>query len=159
MTESNRRNFLQGSSVAAVAAAAFPSGVHAQGTEDLNIALIGCGGRGTGAAAQALKADDHAKLWAMADIDQSALDRSRESLAKTGAQVEVDESRQLLGLDAYRGIMEMDDVDIVILTTPPGFRPIHFAAAIQAGKHVFMEKPVAVDAHGVRQVLEHARIA
>lgn len=142
-----------------MAAAAFPSGVHAQGSEDLKIALIGCGGRGTGAASQALKADDHAKIWAMADIDQSSLERSRDTLAKTGAKVEVDESRQLLGLDAYRGIMAMDDIDVVILTTPPGFRAIHFAAAVEAGKHVFMEKPVAVDAHGVRQVLASARIA
>ena len=161
MTDSNRRRFLQGSSAAAVAAATFPSGVHAQGTDaaELKIALIGCGGRGTGAASQALRADDRTKLWAMADIDARSLELSRETLAKTGAKVEVPPERQALGLDAYRKIMAMDDIDVVILTTPPGFRPIHFAAAIEAGKHAFMEKPVAVDAHGVRQVIESARIA
>lgn len=159
MIDSNRRNFLKGSSAAAVAAASFPSGVHAQGNEELKIALIGCGGRGTGAANQALRADDRAKLWAMADIDRTSLERSRETLAKQGRAVEVAQDRRLTGLDAYQTVMAMDEVDVVILTTPPGFRPQHFLAAVEAGKHVFMEKPVAVDAHGVRQVLEGARIA
>ena len=162
MTPKNRRQFLQSTaSATAVAAAAFPNGVHAQsnGVDELRVALIGCGGRGTGAANQALRADDKTKLWAMADIDSAALDRSRETLLKAGRKVEVNAERQLVGMDAYRRIMAMDDIDVVILTTPPGFRPIHFAAAVEAGKHVFMEKPVAVDAHGVRKVLEAARLA
>lgn len=95
----------------------------------------------------------------MADIDSDSLDRSRETLAKSGAKVEVERERQLIGLDAYKAVLAMDDIDVVILTTPPGFRPIHFTAAVEAGKHVFMEKPVAVDAHGVRQVLAGARAA
>lgn len=95
----------------------------------------------------------------MADIDRTSLERSRETLAKQGRAVEVAQDRRLTGLDAYQTVMAMDEVDVVILTTPPGFRPQHFLAAVEAGKHVFMEKPVAVDAHGVRQVLEGARIA
>ncbi|MFT5467651.1 MAG: myo-inositol 2-dehydrogenase/D-chiro-inositol 1-dehydrogenase [Verrucomicrobiales bacterium] len=159
MRDSNRRIFLKNSSAAAVAAASFPSGVHAQGNDELKVALIGCGGRGTGAANQALRADDRTKLWAMADIDEGSLDRSRETLEKAGRKVEVDPERRLIGLDAFKKVMAMDEIDVVILTTPPGFRPAHFAAAVEAGKHVFMEKPVAVDAHGVRQVLEAARAA
>ncbi len=159
-----RRRFLEGSTAATVSAAvasAFPSGVHAQGknVDELRIALIGCGGRGTGAAAQALTADDRTKLWVMADVDPDSLERSRQTLEKNAPdskQVEVAPDRQFLGLDAYRQVMARDDIDVVILTTPPGFRPFHFEAAVKAGKHVFMEKPVAVDAPGVRRVLAAA---
>ncbi len=165
-----RRTFLAGST-AALAASAFPAGVHAQGNEELKIALIGCGGRGTGAASQALQADDQVKLWAMADIDEGQLERSRETLEKGGAisrspegmthadKMNIPPERRFIGLDAYRRVMEMGDIDLVILTTPPGFRPIHFEAAVRAGKHVFMEKPVAVDGPGIRQVLAAAKEA
>ncbi len=165
-TESDwpRRRFLQNSAaVTAVAATAFPSGVHAQkeGADELKIALIGCGGRGTGAAAQALAAGDQNKMWAMADIDQKQLATSKEVLEKNAkpGSVDVPPDRQFVGLDAVHKVMAMDDVDVVILTTPPGFRPFHFEAAVQAGKHVFMEKPVAVDAPGIRRVLKNAEEA
>jgi len=159
-----RRKFVAGST-AALAASAFPAGVHAQNDDKIRIALIGCGGRGTGAASQAMQADDGAVLWAMADVEEDQLEKSRQTLEKGGRisrspqglthadKMDVPPERQFLGLDAYRRVMEMDDVDVVILTTPPGFRPIHFEAAVAAGKHVFMEKPVGVDGPGIRQVL------
>lgn len=159
-----RRSFVKNSTVLAAAAAAFPAGVQSQNkdTEKVRVALIGCGGRGTGAAAQALSADDKAEIWAMADIDQKQIDISRETLEKNAPdpkQVKVSRERQFTGLEGYRQVMAMDDVDVVILTTPPGFRPFHFEAAVTAGKHVFMEKPVAVDSAGVRKVLEAAKVA
>ena len=159
-----RRSFVKNSTVLAAAAAAFPAGVQSQNKdiEKVRVALIGCGGRGTGAAAQALSADDKAEMWAMADIDQKQIDISRETLEKNAPdpkQVKVSRERQFTGLEGYRQVMAMDDVDVVILTTPPGFRPFHFEAAVTAGKHVFMEKPVAVDSAGVRKVLEAAKVA
>ena len=155
----NRRKFIHNASVTAAATAAFPSGAHAQSKDDkIRIALIGCGGRGTGAAGQALTADDRAELFALGDIDQSAIDRSREVLKKTIGEekVKVDPDREFTGLDSYLKVMALPEVDVVILTTPPGFRPFHFEAAVRAGKHVFMEKPVAVDGPGVRLVLKGA---
>lgn len=160
-----RRTFLEkGAATAALAATAFPKGVHGQteGSDDLRIALVGCGGRGTGAAAQALAADDRTTLWALADVDADGLERSRQTLEKNvprSGAVDVPADRRFVGLEAYRQVMDRDDIDVVILTTPPGFRPFHFEAAVAAGKHVFMEKPVAVDAPGVRKVLEAARVA
>lgn len=157
-----RRQFVKQSAVLAAVASAFPSGVQSQSeaSEKIRIALIGCGGRGTGAAAQALAADDRTELFAMADIDQEQLDRSRETLEKNAPspdQVQVSPERQFVGLDAFRRVMDMKEIDVVILTTPPGFRPFHFEAAVNAGKHVFMEKPVAVDAPGIRKVLAAAK--
>ena len=159
-----RRTFVKNSTLLAAAASAFPAGVQSQneGSEKVRVALIGCGGRGTGAAAQALSADDQAEIWAMADIDQRQIDISRETLEKNvpdAKQVKVAPERQFTGLNAYEQVMAMNDVDVVILTTPPGFRPFHFEAAVNAGKHVFMEKPVAVDAAGVRRVLQAAKVA
>jgi len=168
-----RRTFVQGTALSA-AAAAFPGGAFAQsekGDDTVGVALIGCGGRGTGAASQALRADDQAKLVAMADVDGEQLQRSHDILekggrisrspegTKHGTQMNVPPERRFLGLDAFQQVMELDDVDVVILTTPPGFRPQHFEAAVRAGKHVFMEKPVAVDGPGVRTVLEGAKLA
>jgi len=130
-------------------------------SEKIKVALIGCGGRGTGAAAQALAADDQTELFAMADISREQLDLSRETLKKNAKpeQVTVSPENEFVGLEAYQRVMDLGDVDVVILTTPPGFRPFHFEAAVRAGKHVFMEKPVAVDAVGIRRVLEAAKQA
>ena len=166
-----RRRFLEGSTVA-LAASAMPAGAFAAaGSDELKIALIGCGGRGTGAASQALQAEDNVKLWAMADAFEPNLEKSRQILEKGGKisrspdglvlgdKVDVPPERRFVGLDAYRQVMAMDEIDVVILTTPPGFRPIQFEAAIKAGKHVFMEKPVAVDGPGVRKVLAAAKEA
>lgn len=128
--------------------------------EMLRIALIGCGNRGTGAANQALTADEDTRLVAMADAVRDRLDESYETLSKkyedTG-RLNVPEERKFTGFDAYRKAME--HADVVILTTPPGFRPWHFEEAISMGKHVFMEKPVATDVPGIRKVLEAGRRA
>ncbi|QEC54119.1 Gfo/Idh/MocA family oxidoreductase [Anseongella ginsenosidimutans] len=125
----------------------------------LKIGLIGCGGRGTGAANQALKADPDVVLHAMGDVFEDKLKTSLDNLSKIhGDKVKVKEKRQFLGFDAYQKVLE-SGVDVVILATPPGFRPQHLAAAVEAEKHIFCEKPVAVDAPGIRKVLEAARKA
>jgi predicted dehydrogenase len=142
---------------------------HARGGDELKIALIGCGGRGTGAAAQALNTPGPVKLWAMADAFGDRLQRSLKQLS-SGAKVshgtaeglaeriDVPPERRFVGLEAFRQAIDCG-VDVVLLTTPPGFRPMQFEYAIRQGKHVFMEKPVAVDAPGVRKVLAAAEEA
>lgn len=126
----------------------------------LKIALVGCGGRGAGAAHQALQADENAELVAMADIFEDRLTESfgnlSEAYSGTG-KVNVQDSAKFVSFDGYKKAIDM--ADVVILATPPGFRPHHFDYAVRNGKHVFMEKPVATDAPGVRKVLEAARIA
>jgi myo-inositol 2-dehydrogenase / D-chiro-inositol 1-dehydrogenase len=127
--------------------------------DTLKIGLIGCGGRGSGAANQALKADPNVVLWAMGDIFKDKMDSSLENLTKVhGPKVKVDEGRKFIGFDAFKKVLD-SGVDVVLLATPPHFRPEHLTAAINAGKHVFCEKPVAVDAPGVRKVLDAAKLA
>jgi predicted dehydrogenase len=158
----NRRNFLETSvSTAAMTTAVgaslgFPKAVHAGGNNVLKIGLIGCGGRGTGAAGQALEADSRVQLVAMGDMFDERLQTSLQSLnrqSKLDGKIDVPRERQFTGFDAYKHVLACD-VDVVLLTTPPHFRPIHLKAAIDAGKHVFAEKPVAVDTPGVRSVLQ-----
>lgn len=128
-------------------------------SETLKVGLIGCGGRGSGAANQALKADPNVVLWAMGDIFKDKMDASLENLTKVhGPKVKVDEGRKFIGFDAFKKVLD-SGVDVVLLATPPHFRPEHLTAAINAGKHVFCEKPVAVDAPGVRKVLDAAKLA
>ncbi|HLJ49937.1 MAG TPA: Gfo/Idh/MocA family oxidoreductase [Bryobacteraceae bacterium] len=151
---SERRDFLR--AAGAALATGFPAIISAQTvTNAIKVGLVGCGGRGTGAASQALKADDYTELTAVADIDRSQIEKSLETLKKiqkTADRVKVEQQRQFLGLDAYKQVV--DNVDVVLLATPPGFRPVHLAACIDAGKHVFCEKPIATDAPGVRAVLD-----
>ena len=162
----NRRTFLKDSSLIA-AGGALASGLAAtqasafvQGSETIRIGLVGCGGRGTGAATQAMNTEGPTKLVAMADAFDDRLQSSKKSIAKQhGEKVSVPKDRQFVGFEAYKNVLALDDVDIVILATPPGFRPLHYEAAVNAGKHVFMEKPVAVDAAGVRKVLAAAKVA
>lgn len=138
----------------------------------IRVGVIGCGGRGTGAAVQALSTAQDVKLVAMADAFPDRVEDSYRTLTSTdrdewlggdidlSARIDVPPERRFSGFDAYRRVIPL--VDVVILATPPGFRPLHFAAAVDAGKHVFMEKPVATDAPGVRAVLaaaERARAA
>ena len=126
----------------------------------LKVALVGCGGRGTGAAVQALKADDNIELVAMADAFEDRLKSSLMNISKEmgeGTKVNVKEKHQFVGFDAAQKAMDL--ADVVILATPPGFRPQHFEYAINTGKHVFMEKPVATDIPGVRKVLAAAKMA
>ncbi len=152
----SRREFLAAS---AIAAAAAPS-IYAAGDDVLKIGLIGCGDRGTGAAVNALNADKNVKLVAMADAFEDRLNLSLENLLKkkdVGAKVDVKPDAKFVGFDAYKEVIAR--CDVVLLTTPPHFRPMHLRAAVEAGKHVFAEKPVAVDAPGVRSVLESCRLA
>jgi predicted dehydrogenase len=159
----SRRDFIKTSSLAAGAGVfgnlAAPHSVFAQGDSTLKVALVGCGGRGTGATAEALNNNAcPARLVAMADAFQHRLDRSLDTLTQqVGDKVDVPPDRRFVGLDAYKQAIEL--ADVVILTTPPGFRPITFEEAIAQGKHVFMEKPVATDAPGVRKVLAAAQTA
>ena len=159
-----RRNFLT-SSASTIALAGVSglllensSAAHVAGSGKIKIGLIGCGGRGTGAALQALQADDGVVIHAMGDVFEDRLIGSRTALsARAPEQVDV-EGRTFTGFDDYQKVIE-SGVDAIYLATPPGFRPLHFAAAVEAGKHVFMEKPVATDAPGIRKVLEASALA
>lgn len=134
------------------------SNVYAGGAEEIKIALVGCGGRGTGAAAQALTADPSVKLVAMADIFPDRLAQSMKGLkAKFGDRVAVDEASQFVSFDGYKKAIDM--ADVVLLTTPPGFRPVHFEYAVENDKHVFMEKPLATDIAGMKRVIEASKMA
>jgi predicted dehydrogenase len=155
---SSRRDFLKASTAALVAGAAgvLPMNVHAAGGDTLRIGLIGCGGRGTGAASQALAADKNVRLVAMADAFADRLEKSLKTLKKEEAvadKIDVAKEHRFVGFNAYKELIA-SEVDVVLLCTPPHFRPAHLKAAVQAGKHVFAEKPVAVDAPGVRSVLD-----
>lgn len=137
--------------------------VHAAGDDVIKIGLVGCGGRGTGAASQALSTEGRVKLVAVGDAFRDVISGSLNNIkneAKKNSQAEVDvpEERIFVGFDAYKQVID-SDVDLVVLATPPGFRWIHFDYAVAKGKHVFMEKPVATDATGVRSVLENAKKA
>src|SRR4051794_25307845 len=161
----SRRSFLKTSSAVAggalLGALAPERFAHAaSGSDELKIALIGCGGRGSGAANQALStyAQGPVKLVAMADVHEDRLKSSLANLEKThGARVDVPAERQFLGFDSFKKAIET--CDVAILSTPPGFRPMMFEEAVRQGKHVFMEKPVASDAAGVRKVLAAAEEA
>lgn len=125
----------------------------------LKVGLVGCGGRGTGAAVQALHADPDTVLHAMADVFEDRLTSSLDLLKKEhGQRADVKKDLQFVGFDAYQKLID-SGVDVVLLAEPPGFRPKHFSAAIEAGKHVFYEKPVAVDAPGIRTFLKAAEMA
>ena len=155
----SRRDFLQ-AAAATAALASIPS-VHAAGDDLLRVGLVGCGSRGTGAATQALVADSGARLVAMADAFEDRLDASLNLLRgdeEVAARVDVPTDRRFVGFDAYQQLIA-SGVDVVLLCTPPHFRPAHLRAAIEAGKHAFAEKPVAVDAPGVRSVLETCALA
>ncbi len=142
--------------VAALVYLAFSKQPKTSNTNTLNVGLIGCGGRGSGAALQALQSDSGAVLVAMGDIFPDRIEHSlRELVAVYPDRVKVPNHKKFIGFDAYKKVIE-SDLDVVLLATPPVFRPEHFMHAINAGKHVFAEKPVAIDAPGVRSVLEWA---
>jgi predicted dehydrogenase len=157
----SRRGFLQTAVVAGAASAlTVEQSAWAAGSDEIKVGVIGSGGRGSGAANQALKNPaGSVRVVAMGDLNRENLDKSLSNLRNAHAdKVDVPENRQYDGLDAYKGVLE-SNADYVILATPPGFRPYHFEAAINAGKNVFMEKPVAVDSPGVRKVHEMAKVA
>jgi len=163
-SEFDRRDFIRTAAGATAAAAAFTGAAKGAGVDPskkLKIGFVGTGGRGTGAVAQALSADDNLELHCMADVFADKIDTSLETLAKNekfAGKLNVSDDRKFIGLDAYKRVLD-SDVDVVILTTSPGFRPLHFRAAIEAGKHVFAEKPMAVDAAGVRHSYETLEMA
>ncbi len=156
-----RRNFLK--STATVAGAVAASGlvvprVHAAGDDKIKVGLVGCGGRGRGAILNALKADYRAQVTALADAFPDALEFAKKTIAvQAKEQFAVDDDHCFVGMDAYKQLIPQ--VDVVLLCSPPHFRPQHLEAAIDAGKHVFCEKPVATDPTGVRKVMEIARRA
>lgn len=151
-----RRDFLKTTSAAALVSStlAFPTVLRgAPNTNKLKIGLVGAGGRGTGAASDALRADANCALTAVGDIFAGQIENSVHQLQNQFAErVNVPESQRFVGLDAYKKVID-SGVDVVLLCTPPGFRPLHFAYAVEAGKHIFCEKPVAVDPVGVRSVM------
>ena len=159
----SRRDFFRsGAAVAATAALPlnFNTSLFAAGSDQLKVGLVGCGGRGTGAAGEALQADSQSKLVAVADLSTNAIDSSLSNLQKNeriARQVAVEESFKFVGLDAFQKVI--DHCDVVLLASPPGFRPQHLRAAVEAGKHIFTEKPMATDAPGVRSVMESVRLA
>jgi predicted dehydrogenase len=151
-----RRQFLTCSAALTVTA---PQ-AFAAGGDTIKVGLIGCGDRGTGAAVNALTADENVKLVAMGDVFADRLEASLKTLQakkEVAARVDVKPDACFLGFDAYKHVIALSDV--VLLTTPPQFRPAHLRAAVEAGKHVFAEKPCAVDAPGVRSVLETCAVA
>ena len=161
---SSRRQFLKTSGAALGGAIASPlvltrkASAARSASDTLKVGLIGCGGRGSGAAAQALSTGDDVVLTAMADAFEDRLQGSRKNLQSNkqfGKRVRVSDDACFVGLDAYEKVID-SGVDVVILGTPPGFRPQHLQAAVEAGKHVFCEKPMATDAAGVRSVLKSA---
>lgn len=153
----SRRDFIR--TAGAASALTVAQSAWAAGSDQIKVGLIGCGGRGSGAANQALSTKQEGiVLHAVADAFKEKADGALSNLrTKHADKVQVDDSRVFAGLDGYKKVIE--SCDLVILTTPPGFRPYHFEAAVNAGKNVFMEKPVAVDAPGVRKVLEMAKVA
>ena len=163
-SDASRRGFLKSSAVAAAGASILTGldpvrAAYAAGNDTIRIGLVGCGGRGSGAAEQALNTEGPTKLVAMADAFDDNLQRALKTVSKAhGEKVDVPKERQFVGFDAYQKVLEQD-IDLIILATPPGFRPLHFEAAVNAGKHIFMEKPVAVDAIGVQKVLDANQIA
>ncbi|PYJ54692.1 MAG: oxidoreductase, partial [Verrucomicrobia bacterium] len=162
----SRRKFLKTSTAAALGGAFVANlglsgkGFAADGNT-VKVGLIGCGGRGNGAAADALAADSNTVLYAMGDIDAAKIEVGLREVAKSvsdPSRIQVPAERRFVGLDAYQKVIA-SGVDVVLLTTPPGFRPQHFQAAVAAGKHAFLEKPIATDAAGVRSVRASAEEA
>jgi predicted dehydrogenase len=170
-SELSRRDFIKTS--AALGAASLAVGtnkIFAAGSDKVRIGLIGCGGRGTNDATKCLRSSQNVELVAMGDLFKERLDRCLRTLSRSPSEssrgrisvsnkVNVTQDTCFVGWDAHKKVVACDDVDMVILTEPPHFRPGHLKAAIEAGKHVFMEKPVAVDPVGVRSVIASSELA
>ncbi len=170
-SELSRRDFIKASAAFGAASLAVGTNrMYAAGSDKVRIGLIGCGGRGTHDATKCLRSSENVELVAMGDLFNDRLQRCLRSLKRTPSEgspesddirnkVKVKSDRCFVGWDAHKEVVACDDVDMVILTEPPHFRPIHLKAAIEAGKHVFMEKPVAVDPVGVRSVIASSELA
>ncbi len=146
-------------SSAATASLLLPGFANAQGTDTIKVGVVGCGGRGTGAANDCVSSSPGIVIHAMGDLFPDRLKSSRDQLRTAlKDKYQVTDDRAFSGWDAYKNVIA-SGVDLVILATPPGFRPVHLKAAIDANKHVFMEKPVATDAPGVRSIIESSDMA
>ncbi len=159
--ELDRRTFVKSTAatlVAVSALGAFSTNAHAartvaaRGRREIRVGVIGCGGRGTGAAGNALEASPDVRIVALGDLFAERITKASASLAGFGERAKVASAQCFTGFDAYQGVIAVP-CDYVILATPPGFRPIHFSAAIAAGRNAFVEKPVAVDPTGIRTML------
>jgi myo-inositol 2-dehydrogenase / D-chiro-inositol 1-dehydrogenase len=164
ITPVSRRTFVQ-TTAAATAAIVVPGGMRVAGSDAIRVGVVGCGGRGTGAAVNVVQAADGVELVALGDLLPDRLAQCRAELAKMastdadlGSRLKVPDDRCFTGFDAFEKVLA-SDVNYVILASPPGFRPRHLAAAVAAGKHVFTEKPVAVDSAGIRSVLATYELA
>ena len=157
----SRRNFIKATSAASLAAAISGGfGLHAAGSDAIRVGMIGCGGRGTGAAVDCLDADPGVEIVAMGDLFADRIESSLARLREKHAdRVKATPDRCFTGFEAYKKVCAVPEVNLIVTATPPGFRHIHLAAAIEAGKHVFMEKPVAVDPLGVRSVIASSELA
>ena len=160
----NRRSFVKSAGLTSGALLTVPfsleSMVNSSNEKKIKLALIGCGGRGTGAAVQALRADAGVELVAMADAFPDQIENSLKAISEEldgERRIKVKEKNRYSGFNAYQKAIDL--ADVVILTTPPGFRPLHFEYAVNNDKHIFMEKPVATDANGIRKVLKAAKLA
>ena len=153
----SRREFIRESSLlmaggTLAAQLSISRSAHAFGSDLIKIGMIGCGSRGTGAASEALNTKGSTRLVALADVFPDSIAKCLRGLSRHSEQLDVPPERQFAGFDGFKGVLQ-SDCDLVILSTPPGYRPMHFEAAVQANKHVFMEKPVAVDVPGAKRIL------
>jgi len=160
----SRRTFVQ-TTAAATAAIVLPGGMRVSGSDVVRVGVIGCGGRGTGAAMDCMRSSDGIEVVALGDLMPDRLAQCRAELAKLtasnaalAAKYKVTDDRCFSSFDAYEKVLAAD-IHYVILASPPGFRPRHLAAAVAAGKHIFTEKPVAVDSAGIRSVLATHKLA
>ena len=158
-----RRDFVKTSATAALGVSAglmaTSNYAYAAGSDTLRVGLVGCGGRGTGAARDAVQAAEGVEIVAMGDLFDDRLKKSQEQLKEAiGGALKVTQETTFVGFDAYQKVID-SDIDYVILATPPGFRPLHVQAAVDAGRHLFIEKPVAVDTAGIRQIRASAEQA
>ena len=161
MDNIKRRSFLKNSSIltGSLVLPSFSFKKQKQLDKKLKISVVGCGGRGTGAAVQALRADKNVELVALCDAFEDRLERSLNAIIDEldgEMDIKVKDRNKFVGFDGYKKAIDL--ADVVILATPPGFRPQHFEYAVNKSKHIFMEKPVATDAAGVRRILESAKL-
>ena len=161
MDNIKRRSFLKNSSIltGSLVLPSFSFKKQKQLDKKLKISVVGCGGRGTGAAVQALRADKNVELVALCDAFEDRLERSLNAIIdelEGELDIKVKDKNKFVGFDGYKKAIDL--ADVVILATPPGFRPQHFEYAVNKSKHIFMEKPVATDAAGVRRILESAKL-
>ena len=160
----SRRDFIKTSTaVSMTAALAGTSTLFAAGNEKIKVGIIACGGRGTGAMIDCFNADPAVELVAMGDLFpdriESSLNRLKENKGNFADRIKVTPDRMFSGFDNHEKVCAIDEIDLIITAAPPGFRPMHYEAAINAGKHVFMEKPVATDPTGIRKVIAVSEIA